>query len=128
MTLSDWIKTYCTQNGITLPDDIPDENTALEFIGVKSLDKMAEFCGIIRKVIPDAGSVSFDMPDNSRALVITVGTAGASAGAYLAWCNASGVVGWSTIKSATNNTPSNTTNKLTITTTASGVNALLISI
>ena len=121
MTLSNWIKGYCTENGITLPDDIPDENTALEFINVSMI-------GIVKKTIPDAGSLSFDMPNNSRAILITIGTAGGASGAYLAWCNASGTVGWTTVKTASNNTLSNATNKLTITTTASGVTALLIRI
>lgn len=121
MTLSTWIKNYCEENGITLPDDIPDENTALEFISVGMF-------GVVKKDIPNAGSVSFDMPNNSRVILITIGTAGGASGAYLAWCNAVGTVGWTTVKTATNNTLSNATNKLTVATTASNVKVVLISI
>lgn len=34
MTLSEWIKEYCEENNIELPDDIPDENTALRFLAL----------------------------------------------------------------------------------------------
>lgn len=34
MTLSEWIKNYCEENDITLPDGIPDEKTALQFLSV----------------------------------------------------------------------------------------------
>ncbi len=121
MTLSEWIKTYCTENSITLPDDIPNEDTALEFINISMLD-------VTKRIIPDAGSISFDMPNSSRAIVITIGTAGASGGVYLVWCNDSGVVGWSTVKSATNNSLSESANTLTITTTANGVHTMIIRI
>lgn len=32
MTLSEWIEDYCEENGIELPEDIPDEETALMFL------------------------------------------------------------------------------------------------
>lgn len=42
MTLSEWIKNYCEEKGITLPDDIPDENTALLFIQISINDNEGE--------------------------------------------------------------------------------------
>ena len=42
MTLSEWIKNYCEENDITLPDDIPDENTALLFISICVKDKESD--------------------------------------------------------------------------------------
>lgn len=34
MTLSTWIKKYCEDNNITLPDDIADDETALMIISL----------------------------------------------------------------------------------------------
>lgn len=39
MTLSEWIKNYCEEKGITLPDDISNEETALLFILICMKDK-----------------------------------------------------------------------------------------
>lgn len=36
MTLSKWIEDYCEENEIELPEDIPDEETALTFLGIAS--------------------------------------------------------------------------------------------
>lgn len=38
MKLSEWIKEYCEENNITLPDGIPDEKTALKLIAIIRVD------------------------------------------------------------------------------------------
>lgn len=42
MTLSEWIKEYCEENDIILPDGISDEETALLFIQINMNDREGE--------------------------------------------------------------------------------------
>lgn len=51
--LSEWISEYCEENGIELPEDIPDEKTALQFLSVIGSKDGGDY-----GVIP-AGSITF---------------------------------------------------------------------
>lgn len=66
MTLSKWIEDYCAENNITLPEDIPDEKTALMFISAASNggggSGDSDFSSAILTLVADDDLANFYIP------------------------------------------------------------------